>query len=272
MNESNGGLVAKLDNRLLICDLSKYSGTYAISEDGATVWNTKSLMWFVSSDGHGFYYSNQRNFDYLTYLDGRSMDETCVLKKACMNLVMCDSKLLFIDEEESIVYEYDPAKGKSSPVIKEKVYSFICASNTIYFASENGLKCFDMHSRRMEKLMDCYPVCLNYADGQLVFADKNRDFALCKFDIICNKIVTVEDIRTQSIAVTEEYIFAANLDDNSSIVRVGLATGDIIRFCGDGADKIHVIEDYLYFLNLSDSNAWYRVPVSGGRPVAVLAG
>ena len=271
MNVSNGGLVAQLLDKLYICDLSRYSGTYVLSEDGETVRNTKSVMWFAAPGERGLFCSDQRNFDCLTYMDIETMDETCVLERACANLIMHDGKVLFLDEEDGCVCEFDPAKGKSSYVIKEKVFSFILVADTVYFASENGLKCFDLHSRRTDKLGDCFPVCLNFSDGYLVFSDKHRDFALCRFDISQNKLEVFGDIRTQSIITTEEYIFASNLADGNSIVRADITTGESIRFCGESADKLHIIGKHLYFLNQFDNNAWYRVPLSGGRPVPVVA-
>jgi len=270
MNVSNGGLAAQLLEKLYICDLSRYSGTYVLSENGETVRNTGSVMWFAAPDARGLYYSDQRNFDYLTYLSAKTMDETCVLERACANIIMRDDTVLFLDEEDGCVCEFDPAKGKSSYMIKEKVFSFILAADKVYYASENGLKCFDLHSRRTGKLEDCFPVCLNFSDGYLVFSDKYRDFTLCRFDVSQNELVVFDDIRAQSIITTEKYIFASNLADGNSIIRTDITTGESIRFCGESADKLHIIGKHLYFLNQFENNAWYRVPLSGGRPVPVL--
>jgi len=269
MNVSNGGLIAQLHDNLYVCDLSEYSGTHILSADGVSVWNMKAVMWFAVPDGQGVYCSDQRNFDFLTYLDGNSMEETCVLKRACANLIKSGDTILFLDEEDGFVYEYDPAKKKSSLVIKEKAYSFILNNNVLYFAAESGLKCFNLRNKRTEKLKECVPICLNFSSEQLIFADKNQDFALCRFDISQNKLVVLDDIQTQSIITSEEYIFASNLADSNSIVRVDINTGESIRFCGESADKLHIVGEHLYFLNQNDNNSWYRVPFEGGRPVAL---
>jgi len=271
MNVSNGGLVAQLHDCLYVCDLSGYRGTIALPQDGSPAWETGAVMWFAASDGRGLYCSNQRDYDCLTYLSGSDRAETRLLKRACANLVMLGSKVLFLDEEDGYIYIYDPERGKSSLVAKETASSFILVSDTIYFASESGLKRFSPNDRCVEKLANCYPVCLNFAGGQLIFADGNKDYALCRYDIGRCKLTVTEGIRAQSIIATEEYIFAANLDDGNSIVRAGLAGGEPIRFCGECADKLHIIGEDLFFLNRNDRNAWYRVSVSGGRPTPVLA-
>ena len=271
MNVSNGGLIAQLRDELYVCDLSGYGGTLALSRDGAVAWETSAVMWFAASDGRGLYCSNQKDFDYLTYLNASDKTETRLLERACANLVMSDGKVLFLDEEDSCIYEYDPVRGKCSLIIKERASSFILVSGKIYYASENGLKSFDLNGGSVEKLADCLPVCLNFADGHLIFSDELQDYALCRYDIGQCKLVTADGIRAQSIIATEEFIFAANLADGNSIVRVGLTSGESIRFCGECADKLHIIGECLFFLNRNDNNTWYKVSVSGGRPTPALA-
>jgi len=270
MNVSNGGLIALLHGNLYVCDLSQYSGTRVLSEDGSTVWNADATMWFAAADDNGLYCSNQKDFDYLTYLDAGGMTERRVLKRPCENLIMSSGRVLLLDEEDGYIYEYDPVKDKCILVLKERVTSFILVSDTLYFAVEGWLKCFNMRSRRSEKLSGCSPVCLNYADNHLIFADKQRDYALCRFDIGQNKLETFDGIRTQSIITAGEYIFASNLDDSNSIVRIGAGGGAPIRFCGESTDKLHIIGEHLYFLNQNDNNAWYKVPLSGGRTVPLF--
>jgi len=184
---------------------------------------------------------------------------------------MHNKNILFLDQEDGYVCEYNPVQGKSSYIFREKVFSFILVTDTIYYTSENGLKCFNLHSKRTGKLIDCFPVCLNYLDGQLIFADKYQDFALCRLDISQNKFIVFDEIRTQSIITTDGYIFASNLNDGNSIVRADIITGQSIRFCGESADKLHIIGEYLYFLNQDDNNTWHKVPISGGRPIPVLS-
>ena len=270
MNVSNGGLIAKLNENLFFCDLYQYSGTRILSEDGVPVWDMKTVMWFAASDGRGIYCSNQRDYDYLTYLDGKSMTESRLIKRACFNLVMFNDRVLFIDEEDGFIYEYDPEKAKCALVIKEKTLSFILISDKIFFASENGLKSFDTCGKRMDKLYDCSPVCLNYSDGQLIFADKARGYIISCFDIRQDRHIVLNSTPTQSMITTEEYVFVSSLADNNAIVRININTKESIRFCGENSDKLHIVGDYLYFLNLNENNAWYRVPLSGGRPMKVF--
>ena len=269
MNVSNGGLIAQLNGHLYCCDLCNYSGTRILSEDSIPVWDMKAAMWFAASDGRGIYCSNQRDYDYLTYLDGKNMTESRILKRACLNLAMLNSRLLFIDEEDSFVYEFDPEKAKCALVIKEKVHSFILVSDTIYFASESGLKSMEIRGKRTEKLNDCSPVCLNYSERRLIFADKSRDYAVCSYDTTQGKLTVLDRMPAQSMIATEEYVFVSNLSDNDAIVRININTGESIRFCGESADKLHIIGENLYFLNQNDSNAWYKLPLSGGRPTRV---
>ena len=269
MNVSNGGLIASLCGDLYVCDLSGYGGTRVISRDGSTDRDIGVIMWFAAPDGNGLYCSNQKDYDYLTYINGNDGVETCLQKRPCANLALRGGNVLFIDEEDSLVYEYDPGKDKSSLVIKETTTSFILVSDTLYFAAEGGLKCLDLSSGCTEKLADCFPVCLNFTNGYLVFADEYQDFALCRYDVSQGKFTATDDIRAQSIITTEEYIFASNLADNNSVVRADLVTGESIRFCGDSADKLHIVDKYLYFLNQNDNNAWYKVPLAGGRPARV---
>ena len=267
MNVSNGGLIAQLNGNLYVCDLHQYSGTRVFSSDGVSVWDTHTMMWFAASDGHGIYCSNQRDYDFLTYIDGKTMTEKRLLDKACANLIVHNDRVLYIDEEDGLVYAYDPVKEKSALVINEKVFSFILSDDSIFYTSESGLKRFDYPNGRTDKLKECFPVCLNYSVGRLIFADKRKAYVLCCYDMNQNRLEAYDNIRTQSVITTGEYIFASHLSDSNSIVRVSLLTGESIRFCGERADKLHIIEEHLYFLNQNDNNAWYRIPIAGGRPM-----
>jgi len=270
MNISNGGLITLLDGNLYICDLSQYSGTRVLSEDGAAVWDINAVMWFATSDGNGFYCSNQKDFDYLTYLDVRNKTENRVLKRPSANLIMSGGRVLFLDEEDSHIYEYDPVRDKCTLVVKEKVSSFILVSDIVYYGIEGGLKSIRLHNNHTDKILSCSPICINYANDLLIFADKDRDYALCRFDTGNGRLETFDNIRAQSIITTEEYIFASNLNDSNSIARVSISGGGSIRFCGESTDKLHIVDEYLYFINQNDNNSWYKVPLSGGRPVPVL--
>jgi len=270
MNISNGGLIAQVDDALYISDVSGYAGTHVLASDGTLAWEASAIMWFAAPDAKGIYCSNQKDYDYLTYIDGVNRSETRIMKRACSNLIMQDKEILFLDDEDGFVYEYNHEKDSCSLIIKEPVLSFIIVSNVIYFASETGLKCFHFHKRKTEHLADCSPVCLDYIDGHIIFADQQRDFALCKYSIEQDKVIEIDGIRTQSIVATEEYIFVCNLNDSNAIVRLEPTNCDSIRFCGESAEKLHIVDEYLYFLNQNDNNRWYRVPYSGGRPVSVL--
>jgi len=301
MNVSNGGLIAQLRGDLYVCDLGGYGGTRVLSRYGALVGEVSAVMWFAASDGNGLYCSNQRDYDYLTYISAggllenwpdvrRDGDDVAYgpnqlfatagrglltgvrrQKRACANLVMREGRVLFIDEEDGFIYEYDPKRDKCSPVLKERVSSFILVYKTIFFASESGLGSFGFHDGRKKKLADCFPVCLNYSNGYLLFADKRRDLALCRYDIGHGVLTATDGIKTQSIITAGDYIFASNLADGGSIVRAGLLAGEAIRFCGESADKLHIVGQHLYFLNQNDKNAWYRLPIAGGRPVPVFS-
>jgi len=269
MNISNGGLIAQLNGNMFYSDLSQYSGTRVLTEDDVPVCEMKAVMWFAAADVRGIYFSNQRDYDYLTYLDERSMTETRIQKRPCLNLVMCNERVLFIDEEDNFIYEYDPDKDKCSLVIKEKASSFILVSDTLYIAAENGLKSYDLRGKRIDKLSNCAPVCLNYSDGCLIFADKSRDYAVSGFDLRQEKLAILDRMPSQSMITSGEHVFVSDLSDNNSIVRINIRTGDSIRFCGESADKLHIIGEHLYFLNQNDANTWHKLPLSGGRPKPV---
>ena len=266
MNISNGGLIAQLNGNMFYSDLSQYSGTRALNEDDAPIWNMKAVMWFAAPDGRGIYCSNQRDYDYLTYLDANNMTETRVQKRACHNLAMHDGRLLFIDEEDSQIHEYDPDKDRCSLVVKEKANSFILVTDMLYFAAENSLKSYNLRARRIDKLSNCAPICLNYTEGQLIFADKSHDYAVSAFDLRHEKLTILDRMPTQSMITSNEHVFVSDLSDNNSIVRINIRSGESIRFCGESADKLHIINDQLYFLNQNDSNTWHHLPLSGGRP------
>jgi hypothetical protein len=270
MNISNGALVAKHRNRLYVSDLENYQGTYILAEDGNILDKTDGAMWFASPYGAAIYFSNQKDYDYLYCLDTESLQEKCLLQKPCANIALFEDKLLYLDEADSHVYRFDIQTGKTALLIKEEIFSFILYEGLLYGAYAKGLLEFDLRSGRSKLLTNHIPLCLNYIATGLVFSDRSKDCLLSGLEAGQREPQKINHIKTQSLIADENYIYAANLLDNSSIVRVDMASGETIRFCGEKADKLHIIEDHLYFLNQNDKNAWHRMPLSGGRSMRLL--
>jgi len=270
MNISNGALITLHRDRLYVCDLENYQGAYIFDESGDILGKIEGLMWFAAPHGAHIYYSNQKDNDYLYCLDTKSQSESCLLKRPCGNIVVFDDRLFFLDETDSLIYEFNAQKAKIVSLIKEKVYSFILYEGIFYCAFTKGLLEFDLQSGKSAILTDHIPMCLSYTSNGLVFADRSNDFALSGLKQGQNEPAKINNIKTQSIVVGDQYIYAANLLDNRSIARVDINSGEVIRFCGERADKLHIIDGYLYFQNQNDKNAWYKMPLSGGRSVRLL--
>ena len=270
MNISNGGLITKHQNRLYVCDLENYQGTYILSDEGNTLGIIDSVMWFAAPLGGHIYYSNQKDNDYLYYLDIQSLAESRLLKRPCSYIAFFEDKLYFLDETDTMIYKFDTNTDKLTPVIKETVFSFILHGGVIYCTFAKGLLEYDLRSNRSTIRTNNVPLCLNYTPSGLIFADRSNDLALSNLNTGQKELKKLGQIKTQSIIADENYIYAANLLDNRSIVRVDIHNGEAIRFCGEKADKLHILDNYLYFQNQNDKNAWHKMPLSGGRSIRLL--
>lgn len=270
MSTSSGGLINVFNNELFVCDLEKYTGTYILSEAGNVMDQINGLMWFANQIENNIYYSNQKDNDFLYCLNTENWAEKCVLERPCGNIVAFGADIFFLDEIKSLVYRYEPQTDKMVLFIKEKVSSFILHNGAMYYASERNLKKCCLFGGKIENLADCVPVRMTISRNQLIFADKANHFVLSCLDLVSGNLNKIEKIKTQSIVADEEYIYAANLLDNRSIVRVGILTGETIRFCGEKADKLHILQQYIYFQNQNDKNTWYKMPLAGGRSVRVI--
>ncbi len=270
MNVSNGGLIATLNGCLYAADLENFAGTHIIDGSGQRVGGLQGIMWFAAPDDRGFYFSNQRDCDYLTYFDGGRGSETRMEERPCANLIMSSDELYLLDEENGYICAFDVRRQRSSPVVKERVSSFVLEAGMLYYASEGFLKQCDLRGRHAENLLQCEPVCLNVSQGKLIFADEAQNSVLTVWDIRQKTAAQVGHLRTQSMAADGDYVFVADMTDNGSIVRVRLSTGETLRFCGEKTDRLHIEAPFLYFLNSNDSNAWYRIPLSGGRHVRLI--
>ena len=271
MNISNGGLILKHQSRLYVCDLENYQGTYILAEDSSIISTINGLMWFAAPRGNNIYYSNQKDNDYLYNLDTESLAENCLIKKPCSYIVAWAEQLFFLDETDKQIYGFDYKTGKTSPLIKEEVFSFIQNGGLLYCAGAKGLLEFDINSGRSQLLTGHIPMCLNITPKGLIFTDRSLDYSLSILYTGHSEPIKINNIKTQSIIAGKSHVYAINLPDNRSIVRVDITSGEAIRFCGEKADKLHIVDDYLYFLNQNDKNAWYKMPLSGGRSVRLLS-
>jgi len=200
----------------------------------------------------------------------QDLNERCLLQSPCSYITIFEDRLFFLNETNSQIYELDLKNNTAVPLIKEKIFSFIMNAGVFYCAFAKGLLKFDLHSKKSTILTDHIPMCIHYTPNSLIFADSSCDFALSRLDFDQKIPVKISHIKTQSIVADEHHIYAANLLDNRSIVRMDTSGGAPIRFCGEKADKLHIIESDLYFLNHNDKNAWYKMPLSGGRNTRLL--
>ncbi|MCL1905399.1 MAG: DUF5050 domain-containing protein [Clostridiales bacterium] len=270
MNISNGALITKHKGRLYVCDLENYRGTYILDEECGVAGRIEGLMWFAATLGTSLYYSDQRDKDYLYCLDTESLSENCLLKRPCGYITVFDDRLFFLDETESLIHELDLKTGKTSPVMRERVSSFILWEGAFYCASAKGLLRFGLYGGKGDLLTEHIPLCLAYSALGPVFADVSHNFALSVLKDGQRTPDKAGRVKTQSLAVEGRYIYAADLTDDCSVVRLHTEGGGAIRFCGERAEKLHIIEDHLYFLNQNDKNAWYKMPLSGGRSIRLL--
>jgi hypothetical protein len=232
MNISNGALIVKHDDRLYVCDLENYQGTYILGEDGGVEGKIDGLMWFAAPYGNNIYFSNQRNYDHLYCLDAQNLSVNCILKHPCSYLTIFADKLYFLDETDSLLYEMDLKSNRINPLIKDKISSFILCKGACYCACAKGLLVFDLRSGKSTWPMEHIPLCLDHTPGGLIFSDTSRGFVLSSLKTGQREPEVVGCVKTQSLVTAEEYIYAANLSDNRSIVRLTLGGGEAIRFCG----------------------------------------
>ena len=252
-------------DRLYVSDLENYRGTYILSADESIIGMVNGIMWFAAPHNDHIYYSNQKDHDFLYCLDTQSQSESCILKRPCSYITAYADKLYFVDETDSRLYLFCLQTGKATPLLKEAVYSFILQEGKIYGSTAKGLIECDLDNPKGSLLTDHIPLCLNYTSSGFIFAARNSDFYLSALKPGQNEPEKIGCIKTQSIAIGENYIYAADLLDNRSIVRVDMISGETIRFCGEKADKLSIIDGHLYFLNQNDNNAWHKMPLSGGR-------
>lgn len=270
MNTSNGGLIVRHQDMLIVSDLENYQGTFVLGENDAILKKIAGLMWFGISYGQHIFYSNQKDYDYLYCFDLEVFNEKCLLKKPVSHITLFEEKLLFLDESDRRIYKFDINTGKAVSLLKEQIFSFVVHEGIIYAAYASGLLKYNLHSGKSSVLTDHIPYTLNAAAHSLFFADRSQDFFLSKLEPGDKEPLRINNIKTQSIVVKEPFIYTANLLDNHSIIRLDMDTSSGIRFCGDKADKLHIIGDDLYYLNQNDKNSWYKLSLAGGRSRRLL--
>lgn len=262
-NMQNGGLIHRAGTSLLVTDLRHYSGTLLIHNDTSFDTFTDSLMWFMSEDGQGTLYSDQRGGNRLCRYRPDSRREEVLLDKPVMLPTLVGGRIYYIDETDRCLYACDLGGGADRRLSDERVYSFLpMEDGTVLYSSAQGIRRADAGFGRPETIAEASAGALIRAGGRIAYADRERELALTLLDLSGGQPEPMDAIAASSINTDGRYLYCANRRHGSSLYRVDPLSGASIRISGDSADYLHVLEDDIYFIS---NREWFRLPLSGGE-------
>ncbi|MCR2803401.1 DUF5050 domain-containing protein [Paenibacillus soyae] len=266
-NIQNGGLVLRVEDRLLLMDNKEFSGTKLLREDAesgrwAAETFTDDLLWDMNADGDSVYYSDQRNRHAVYRLELRTNRKELLIDKPCCQLRLQGGWLYYIEESSERLYRSRLDGKGEQPVAEDKVWSYVCSNDRIYYATPRGIQTCDMSGSRHEKVTDATGYMLIEVGDLLAFPNHHRDGTLTFVAKDGSDAAEIGAIQTASLNTDGEYVYCSNALNNRSIYRVDPVSLRSIRISGDSADYLHLIGQALYYCS---GREWHRLPLGGGE-------
>ncbi|MCJ8011821.1 DUF5050 domain-containing protein [Paenibacillus sp. KQZ6P-2] len=270
-NTANGGLVLKAGGKLYISESTGAFGTVitdltvaAAGAGGGRTLQADGWFWFMNEDGRHLYYSDQRRGGALYRSGTDSHEPELLLDVPCMNLTLSGGGIYYIDENDGKLYRCGKDGCGTEPLTEERVLGYVIRSDeTLYYATAQGIRACIPGSRYEERLTGTPAAGMISAGDRLVYADKERRYALTVLDIQSGAVGAVyDDLSPNSLNTDGRYLYCANRRNDSTIYRVDPEQGRIIRIFGESADHLHVIGDELFFRG---QDGWFAMSLYGGQ-------
>lgn len=253
-NILNGGLVLKVDGRLIISDMKSYR-TVCDSE-------TEGMFWFMNFNGTSIFYSDQKKNNALCRMDVTAKREELILDKPCYGLLLYKDWLFYINEDDHKIYRCLTNGKSEAKVTDEETGSFILEEDCIFYTTPQGIKTCNKEGNNRETVSDADASVLILIDKNLGFPDKKKLYAVTLLDLNTNKTKIVEHMASASMNTDGRYLYCTNRLNGKSIYRVDPEQGTSLRICGESAEYLHVIDNELFFCI---NREWHRLPLAGGQ-------
>lgn len=266
-NLSSGGLVLRADDKLVITDLERYSGSFLYDQQEGRYLRLDGILWFMNHAVQYVYCSDQRRANRLCRLDLESRNLEIILDRPVYGLIHKEHWLYYINEEDKHLYRCHLNGDQESRLTKDAVISFVLYGQTIYYSTEQMIRSCTLAGEENERFIDFGAVGMHLIGSKLAFADRNKQYALTTADVSTGDIQVFGDIIPVSMNSNGRYLYCANRSNGNSIYRIDLEQGSKIRIYGDRADYLHIVGDELYFMNKQE---WLRMSLFGGQALKAI--
>ncbi|AWB43141.1 hypothetical protein DCC85_02095 [Paenibacillus sp. CAA11] len=268
INLASGGMVLRTEDQLICSDLASYAGSWLLDPlSPEPPRRLEGLLWFMNRDGQTVYCSDQLQGHRLCKLDLGSGRLELLLDRPVYGLIRQDEWLYYIHEEDRRLYRCQVNGRGEMRLTDEAVESFVIREEEIYYAADHMLRTCSLTGKQNERYLDLAAAGLVLSGQQLLFSDRQKQYALSIVDLATGEVTVHEDVIPASMNVRGRYLYCANRSNGNSIYRIDLEQGSKIRIYGEPADYLHLIGEELYFIN---NKEWYRMSLLGGQAVKAI--
>lgn len=266
-NQSNGGLVSKVGNRLWLTDIANFSGTVVLDSIIGERTATDHLMWFMNSDGRMIYFSDQRSHHSLCRLDTETMNTERLVDHACYGLIYHGDLLYYMREDDRKLYRCMTNGKKAERLTEEQVLHFLIDDDLLYYSTSRGIRTYSIHGHQTERIADFVALRMTKMGDRLAFADKNAHYALTVYDLASGHVDVWDEIVPISLNTDGQYLYCSNQANDRSLYRLDLGSGNSIRIHGEKTEYLHISDRSLYFFS---SNEWFSMDLPGGQSTPIM--
>lgn len=267
-NIQSGGLICRLNEKLIIADVAKGIGMHWIQEDHQVL--SQIMPWFLNVDEEdNLYYSDALKACHLCKMSKGDQAQGILVSEPIYLLKKYGDTLYYINEKNRHLYSYSLSERAVKKIISEEISVFTVGEDTIWYTSNKGILSTDLRGENREKIGKNIAMRLVYDNDKLVFIDKNQEYAVSYIDIKTGTLQTIEGSMSSSINVYDDLIFYNNIKDKSHIYRYSTDSEFNIKFIPERSDYIHIIGEAIYYFN-QDNRVWMKVPIQGGKPVMLM--
>lgn len=266
-NINSGGLICEADGKLLLADIRHYSGTYLLTASSEDKPHLEGMFWFMNRAGDDIYYSDQLQGHRLYRMNLSTQSEERLQDRPCYGLTLSGDWLYYKSENDHKLYRCLLNGKNESRVTDEPIECFVVEGDQVYYGTQQGIRSCHVTGKDREQLSESVAIHLIKIGDTLIFADTKNQYLLTAVHLETGEARVYADMSPNSLNSDGRYVYCANRNNDSSVYRVDLDTGNKIRICGERADHIHILGDTIYF---SSGFEWYKMSLTGGQAEKVI--
>ncbi len=286
-NLQNKGYFFEMDGKVYFTNASDNNCLYSMNVDESKPKRITSMgvKYINGADGFLYFYmdstsksSNVTGLGSATYQYGiyrcrtSGRNQTCLHREFCGEVNLCGEYVYYQSQENGGMLRKIKCNKKDLSVVANEMVSPVCYDNGIiyYTGVTSDHDIHTMYTTSGDMATTFLPGYLFFPvvqDGYIYYLNGDDNYTLWRTNLYSGEQELITSDRVDCFNVDRLHIYYSNaVSDTPALVRCNLDGSDRTILYEGIVNSINLTSRYIYFKQYGDDNTFYHMPIDGSQP------